>query len=126
VSLALRSGIPMNDVVNQLRGISCDRAVGIGPSKVLSMPDAIGQVLQQHLSEKEGIQEELGLGGAVAPRASATPVTPPAGTTRPEAAHADYYDPGDAFIGTCPECSSDLMFAEGCVKCLTCGYSECG
>ena len=127
VSLALRSGIPMSDVINQLRGISCDRAVGIGPNKVLSMPDAIGQVLQQHLAEKEGIQEELGLGGAAAPAAPAPPspaaVSEPA---QPQVTHDNYYDPGDAFIGTCPECQSDLMFAEGCVKCMTCGYSECG
>jgi ribonucleoside-diphosphate reductase alpha chain len=129
VSLALRSGIPMPDVINQLRGISCDRAVGIGPNKVLSMPDAIGQVLHQHLSEKEGIQEELGLGGTVKPRPTATPATPappPRAAAQPDATNGNYYDPGDAFIGTCPECSSDLMFAEGCVKCLTCGYSECG
>jgi ribonucleoside-diphosphate reductase alpha chain len=127
ISLALRSGIPMGDVVNQLRGISCDRAVGIGPNKVLSMPDAIGQVLQLHMQEKEGIQEELGLGGAPTPRSKpvATRAEPPA-QPQPEQASLDYYDPGDSFLGTCPECSSDLMFAEGCVKCLTCGYSECG
>ncbi|MFW5951345.1 MAG: vitamin B12-dependent ribonucleotide reductase [Gemmatimonadota bacterium] len=134
ISLALRSGIPMDDVVNQLRGISCDRAVGIGPNKVLSMPDAIGQVLQLHMQEKEGIQEELGLGGA-APRSAPaairtdTPDTGRADVGRgPDAEQRslDYYDPGDAFIGTCPECASDLMFAEGCAKCPSCGYSECG
>ena len=138
VSLALRSGIPMDDVINQLRGISCDRAVGIGPNKVLSMPDAIGQVLQAHLMEKEGIQQELPIGGGTgmtSPRSQAPRATPPA--PAPDAAAAapeqpglqpnvDYYDPGDSFMGTCPECSSDLSFAEGCVKCLTCGYSECG
>ncbi len=124
ISLALRSGIPMPDVVNQLRGISCDRAVGIGPNKVLSMPDAIGQVLQLHMAEKEGIQEELPIGGA-RPRAPvARPVQGPPSGAAGQVVEA--YDPGDAFIGTCPECSSDLQFAEGCVKCLTCGYSECG
>ncbi|MEE8573469.1 MAG: hypothetical protein V3T20_09395, partial [Gemmatimonadota bacterium] len=30
------------------------------------------------------------------------------------------------FIGTCPDCGSSLEFAEGCVKCHACGYSECG
>ena len=132
ISLALRSGIPMQDVVNQLRGISCDRAVGIGPNKVLSMPDAIGQVLQLHMQEKEGIQEDLGLGGAAAPRTEAAPAStvesppPPAGSGTQVQGTPQAYDPGDAFIGTCPECSSDLQFAEGCVKCLSCGYSECG
>jgi ribonucleoside-diphosphate reductase alpha chain len=33
-------GIPITAVRDQLRGISCDRAVGVGPNKVLSAPDA--------------------------------------------------------------------------------------
>jgi ribonucleoside-diphosphate reductase alpha chain len=124
ISLALRSGIPIHDVINQLRGISCDRAVGLGPNKVLSMPDAIGQVLQLHMAEKEGIQEELPIPGAPRTTPTAHPVeAPPTHAAQPA---VQAYDPGDAFIGTCPECSSDLQFAEGCVKCLTCGYSECG
>jgi ribonucleoside-diphosphate reductase alpha chain len=132
ISLALRSGIPMDDVIGQLRGISCDRAVGLGPTKVLSMPDAVAQVLQLHMDEKEGIQEELGLGGT-AREAGVTAEAPVVSRTEPDAAQpasgtqpGNYYDPGDAFIGTCPECAADLMFAEGCVKCLSCGYSECG
>src|SRR6185436_2360374 len=42
MSLALRSGIPIMEIHRQLRGISSDRAVGLGPNKVLSVPDAIG------------------------------------------------------------------------------------
>jgi ribonucleoside-diphosphate reductase alpha chain len=33
---------------------------------------------------------------------------------------------GETFMGTCPDCSSQLEFAEGCKKCHACGYSECG
>jgi ribonucleoside-diphosphate reductase alpha chain len=29
-------------------------------------------------------------------------------------------------MGTCPDCKSQLEFAEGCMKCHVCGYSECG
>ena len=29
-------------------------------------------------------------------------------------------------IGACPDCGSQLEYAEGCVKCHVCGYSECG
>jgi ribonucleoside-diphosphate reductase alpha chain len=32
----------------------------------------------------------------------------------------------ESFIGTCPDCGSQLEFAEGCVKCHVCGFSECG
>jgi ribonucleoside-diphosphate reductase alpha chain len=33
---------------------------------------------------------------------------------------------GEVFMGTCPDCGSQLEFAEGCVKCHVCGFSECG
>jgi ribonucleoside-diphosphate reductase alpha chain len=125
ISLALRSGIPLTDISKQLRGISCDRAVGIGPNKVLSLPDAIGQVLELHMAEKDGIQQELPIAGptSAAPVAARTgPAVDAAATQR----QIEAYDPGDTFMGTCPECSSDLQFAEGCVKCIACGYSECG
>jgi ribonucleoside-diphosphate reductase alpha chain len=36
------------------------------------------------------------------------------------------YDSGETFMGTCPDCGSQLEFAEGCVKCHVCGFSECG
>lgn len=124
ISLALRSGIPIADVIQQLRGIACDRAVGIGPNKVLSVPDAIAQALAQHMQEKLGVQQELlPMAGLPAP----APAPTPAGGATQEQMQTDYgYDPGEAFIGTCPECSSGLQFMEGCVKCLACGYSECG
>jgi ribonucleoside-diphosphate reductase alpha chain len=122
ISLALRSGIPLADVHQQLRGISCDRAVGIGPSKVLSVPDAIAQAIGLHEEEKAGVQQEL-------------PMLPPAPSARAQSsaqAQAEAvnlnaaYDPGESYIGTCPECASGLQYMEGCVKCLACGYSECG
>src|SRR2546430_14875652 len=65
-SLALRSGIPLREVYRQLRGISSDRVVGLGPNKVLSVPDAIGIAIEKWMQEKQGVQQDL-LGGAVAP-----------------------------------------------------------
>src|SRR4029077_1500106 len=60
ISLALRSGIPLPEVHKQLRGISSDRAVGLGPNKVLSVPDAIGIAIQEwHQSRVSGVQQEL-------------------------------------------------------------------
>jgi ribonucleoside-diphosphate reductase alpha chain len=28
-------------------------------------------------------------------------------------------------MGTCLDCQGQLEFAEGCMKCHSCGYSEC-
>jgi ribonucleoside-diphosphate reductase alpha chain len=118
-SLALRSGIPITAVRDQLRGISCDRAVGVGPNKVLSAPDAIAQAIEHYLREREGVQEELlPLQPAPAVRGSAA--------TRPAAAF-ETAQLQQSFLGSCPECGAgQLAYEEGCVKCHVCGFSECG
>jgi ribonucleoside-diphosphate reductase alpha chain len=118
MSLALRSGVPITALRDQLRGISSDRAVGVGPGKVLSVPDAIGQAIEKYLEEQAGIQEEL-------PMNLSVPVS--GSGVQPRTAPASYHGLNDPFMGSCPECgSSQLAFEEGCVKCHVCGYSECG
>jgi len=124
ISLALRSGIPITDIHQQLRGISCDRAVGVGPNKVLSVPDAIAQAIAQHMREKEGVQEELPIMQPVGAGSGMGGARPqPQAQTR-----FDFlaYDPGATLTGACPECASELVYMEGCMKCPSCGYSECG
>ena len=117
ISLALRSGIPITAVRDQLRGISCDRAVGFGLRKVLSAPDAIGQAIEYYLQEKDGIQEELIL---------TAPVTSAAGAASPSLASSDSGSSRSGYLGSCPECGTgQLSFEEGCVKCHVCGFSEC-
>jgi len=32
----------------------------------------------------------------------------------------------EALAGAWPDCGSQLEFAEGCMKCHVCGFSECG
>jgi len=145
ISLALRSGISMQEIHRQLRGISSDRAVGLGPNKVLSLPDAVGIALEQWWREKQGVQQDLLNGGQSAtqlggPLSQAPVPTPAAGVpnTRqsmvaeqalPQNAlpQIDFGNVvGEVFMGTCPDCGSQLEFAEGCVKCHVCGFSECG
>src|SRR5207302_9781483 len=72
ISLALRSGVPMPEIYRQLRGISSDRPVGLGPNKVLSVPDAIGIAIEKWMQDKHGIQQEL-LGAAGGPRGPGDP-----------------------------------------------------
>ena len=118
VSLSLRSGIPITAVRDQLRGISCDRAVGIGPNKVLSAPDAVAQALDLYIAEKEGVQVEMKMDATAPARAEATAAM---------AAPGRYVDENAAALGACPSCgASHLAFEEGCKKCYVCGYSDCG
>jgi ribonucleoside-diphosphate reductase alpha chain len=116
VSLSLRSGIPISRVKDQLRGISCDRAVGVGPNKVLSVPDAVGQAIERYLEEKEGVQETL-------------PLTVSTSTQGATQSQSSTYHEGQqqSFLAACPECGGGQMaYEEGCMKCHICGFSECG
>ena len=124
ISLALRFGIPVNDVYSQLRGISSDRAIGFGDNKVLSVPDAIAQALGLREREKQGVQQEL-IPEAVGGRTEVVEL-PETLETQPQLPFNNYAAEAETFMGTCPDCSSQLEFAEGCKKCHACGYSECG
>jgi ribonucleoside-diphosphate reductase alpha chain len=134
MSLALRSGIPLNALHRQLRGISSDRAVGLGPNKVLSMPDAIGLALEDWMKMKQGVQQELLASSttidAVQPELSLKPESVKVRSTSGGMEKAAMFEAsgngGEAFIGTCPDCGSQLEMAEGCAKCHVCGFSECG
>ncbi len=106
VSIALRSGVDPQEVADQLQGIGGSRSIGFGPNRVRSVPDAIGQFLDEYLgtgaSEPESSEEGSG----------------PVQDTLPLA-------PGKRF-GLCPSCGTwNVVHVEGCMKCLACGYSEC-
>jgi ribonucleoside-diphosphate reductase alpha chain len=131
ISLSLRSGIPLTSIHRQLRGISSDRAVGLGPNKVLSMPDAVGLAIEEWNRAKQGVQQELLSAPADASETQilkSTSVVQRAvvGATEQVGMFETTGNSGEAFIGTCPDCGSQLEFAEGCVKCHVCGFSECG
>jgi len=130
ISLALRSGVPLMEVHRQLRGISSDRAVGLGPNKILSVPDAIGIALHEWFQAQQGVQQELirqtPVGGAPAiEQVVVKSVAPVASGEQLQFSSIDD-EVGKSFIGTCPDCGSQLEYAEGCVKCHVCGFSECG
>ena len=122
ISLALRSGIPIAEIYRQLRGISSDRTIGLGPQKVSSVPDAIGITIERWMQEKQGIQQEL-LGTPAAPTPHPREVVTSA-TSGVLVARVGGRE--EEFLGACPDCGSQLAFAEGCAKCHVCGYSECG
>jgi ribonucleoside-diphosphate reductase alpha chain len=115
VSLAFRSGIEPEDIIRQLKGISCHTPVWYREGKVLSCSDAVAKALEWHLQEKE----------------KRTRIEPEIRISIPK--HSPKEE-GDSFHrslgmifqrGACPECGGPLIFEEGCVKCF-CGYSDCG
>jgi len=102
ISMILRLPSPLTpterlrEVAGQLKGIGGGRHLGYGRARIRSLPDAVAQVLAEHLGLAES--EE-----ALAPQPAPDSV-------------------GDL----CPECGQGtLVFEEGCQKCYSCGYTEC-
>lgn len=115
ISYILRMASPvapldrMREVIIQLIGIGGGRSLGFGPNRVRSLPDGIGQVLDQYLNEKNGVDTaEVPSGGN--------------GHNHEEPPASHKMKIGDI----CPECGeAAVVNEEGCRKCYACGFSEC-
>jgi len=111
ISYILRMASPvapvdrMREIIVQLLGIGGGRSLGFGANRVRSLPDGIGQILDQYLNEKNGIvTSAVKLNG------------------NGHEPHAHGMKIGDL----CPECGeAAVVNEEGCRKCYACGFSEC-
>ncbi len=63
VSMALRSGVDVQSVIEQLRGIRCHSTLRQKGLKVLSCPDAIGRVLERVVELRGGETDETATSG---------------------------------------------------------------
>ena len=107
----------LSEVVRQLIGIGGGRSLGFGPNRVRSLPDGVGQVLDQYLREKTGAKDD-----AVALNGNIVPVSTGGHALENEAASNPLMKVGDL----CPECGEAAVInEEGCRKCYACGFSEC-
>ena len=109
----------LHEIVRQLMGIGGGRSLGLGPNRVRSLPDGIGQVLDIYLRDKRSsagalptIEEKLNGNGGVGHKIE----------EEAETAMSQPMKIGDL----CPECGeAAVVNEEGCRKCYACGYSEC-
>lgn len=103
-SVALRSGMDVNTIVEQLKGIRCPSTIRQSGMKCTSCPDAIARVIEQEC------KKQVALGNW----------TPEEGNVEP----ASFGEPEDK--SKCPECGGRLEYEGGCNICRQCGYSKCG
>jgi ribonucleoside-diphosphate reductase alpha chain len=97
ISLALRSAIPPEEVVDELRGIRCPSPSWHNGETILSCADAIGRAIGRYIEANGGhIPKEIVL------KTQMSSVAP-----------------------ECPECGGLLEWGEGCTICRSCGYSQC-
>jgi ribonucleoside-diphosphate reductase alpha chain len=77
------------------------------------------------MQEKQGIQQELLPGSAVTQEPAPVTAQPVAYRTQ-SGEQMVFGGMQETLSGACPDCGSQLEFAEGCMKCHVCGFSECG
>lgn len=113
ISLALRAGVSITHVIDQLKGIRCPSpCIGQG-GITLSCSDAIAHVLSRNaLDENEVEITELNQAKQFKKLVK--------NLNSVQTARAD-----QGVCPECPDCGSMLEFAEGCVVCPCCGYSKC-
>ena len=99
VSLALRAGVPMQDIIEQLKGIRCISTIRQSGLKALSCPDAIARVLERATKNNNAKVKEQ---------------------------KAEREQQQEVAIYKCPECGCQIQNEGGCVICKNCGYSKCG
>ncbi len=119
VSLCLRSGVPVDEIIDQLEGIRSPRIAIDHGERVYSIPDAIAKAIKRHIGmQKTGVQPAVEtfdeLGGAVETDIEMEKESRDAAELLRKGLNPE-----------CPECGKSLVFEEGCVKCHSCGYSEC-
>ena len=102
LSLALRSGIELNSVIEQLKGIRCPSPSWEKGGRIFSCSDAIARVIERHLVKREQ-DSNAGEMQVVMTRKKT-----------------------GSIVGVCPDCGGALWHVEGCMVCRACGYSKCG
>lgn len=126
ISLSLRAGVKAEEVIKNLRGIRGPMPTFTAKGTILSLPDAIGQVLAEHVQSAgdirsigdnpllpDHIDAELSQETLVVAKEVVAAGIPKA--------IADY-----GMMPGCPDCGAPLVLGEGCMSCKSCGFSRCG
>jgi len=106
ISLALRSGIDPESIVDQLRGIRCPNPIWQDGDKILSCADAIAKAIEKYLSMRKEEKKEIVVEEKMEEKSEEEPKT-------------------NLDIPLCPECGTPMISVEGCFTCPKCGYSKC-
>ena len=116
VSLALRSGISIDSIIKQVKGIRCPSPAWGEGGSILSCPDAIARALERYTKDAPGHRHQ---------NVRAVPAQPTVAY-----ASSDCLKGGNknnlGLCPECPDCGSLLEFGEGCAFCRGCGFSKCG
>jgi len=117
-SLALRSGVKPDMIVKQLKGISCHLPAWAGNgAKIMSCADAVAKAVEWYIDNANRMFP-----------AHVEAEVPPSSAGREDVSRQVSALGKEGFAvsrGACPDCGSQVEMQEGCLKCRSCGFSEC-
>lgn len=134
ISIALRAGVDITEIIEQLRGIRCHSTLRQKGLKVLSCPDAIGRALERYMNfniEHKDIKTideltvEIEEKGSCIGNCSLCATPCHAATAEEGKVEYDAFRNPNSHMKNCPECGSTIQHEGGCVICRNCGYSKC-
>jgi ribonucleoside-diphosphate reductase alpha chain len=113
ISLALRSGVSQDVIINQLKGIRCPAPTLVEGGVILSCADAVAKALEAYNREK------------MSPKLFQQTLPTSSFCNTKEHYTSDLNANLTGACPQCPECGEMLTFGEGCAVCRCCGYSKC-
>lgn len=124
ISLLLRTGLPMQKILKQLRRTRGEQSIWHDGECYTSVAQVVAHVMEVADKFFRSVDRSVLL-------VESGDVDPPYDLPDPpDQVFADLPDTVGvktrSISGTCPECGSGLIPSEGCHKCLSCGYSSCG
>jgi ribonucleoside-diphosphate reductase alpha chain len=132
VSLALRAGIKTEEIVKQLKGISCPMMTWWeNGEKILSCADALAKAIEMHPMYHKNGSSHLDPKIAALPAKPAVPsvvtITKPAPDDRAQSSPPEIRVPKQeqSSVAMCPDCGGSIEYKEGCLTCQLCGYTKC-
>ncbi|MFT7680451.1 MAG: ribonucleoside-diphosphate reductase alpha chain [Planctomycetota bacterium] len=125
LSLWLRADGSLNMAIKQFSGIGSSLSVPTKDGRIMSLADGLATALTRYLEAKNRNGLEALLLGRVSPDAEPAEAVAPAVAPAPKAASSVAPRNVRSYKLKCPTCSENLAFQEGCVKCISCGFSQC-
>ena len=119
ISLSLRAGIKVEEVIKNIKGIRGPMPVMTNKGTILSLPDAIAQVIEEHVAAKQPAEQKAVMAEMLAAVKAA------AGSDKPGVASEKDSIANMGMMPGCPECGAGLVLKEGCMSCVACGFSRC-
>lgn len=126
ISMSLRSGIKPASIIKQLQGIRTSSPTLNKGMIVYSVPDAVAKIIKKYLEESEKqismLNNKPQIDIPVVIEAPIVKIEEEVVEVKQKYTKNNHF--GDLL--ECPECGSDLEYAEGCILCRACGFSKCG